>query len=446
MRATLVLFLFVVAWLVAGVRSADACPCSRQAPCEAYWEADVVFVGTVTASSGGEIKTKTIKGKRVMVLDLRTNATLDVIETLRGSVDKTVSVETDDDGCFGVSWKTGAKYIVYAKRAGNRLLTRDCSRTSRLDTDPGADPEDDEDQFEAAAAAAIDLAYARSKPESAAHGFVQGVLMRSPADDTRQSAPVANAVVKVRGLPKAVTKSNAGGAFKILLPPGDHQLDIVAPGLRVAGAPPAVSIVARGACAIVEPQLIATGIARGRVVDHEGKPAAKVSVVARNTARKWHRAGVTNADGRFEIQDIPPAMQFVLSVAAPADGGPSTERPIPTRFYPAEPTEATAKTITLPASGVADGLDFAVAAPLRVIESSGTVKHRRYALGSAHVDATVGATTTRATVDKRGRFKVKHLPGTVTFEACKHRINVPSECKKVVRTLEAPGKVDIVLP
>ena len=423
MRAIIV----VVAMLGVEARPAVACTCFRMAPCEAYWQSDVVFVGTVTSQTNRKFRIETVNGKKVTIIGDDTTATLTVDETFRGSLGKTVTIATEGS-CDLINWERDEKFLVYARRDGDRLLASGCSRSGPL--------EDADD----------DVAYARSQPEKAALGFVQGIVSR-PADSNVLDAttPVVDALVKVRGLPKAVTKTNARGAFKILLPPGDHQLDIIAPGLRVEGGPPAVKIVARGACAIVEPQLVATGIARGRLVDHEGKPVAKISVVARNAAKKWHRDATTDADGRFELVDIPPTMQFVLSVAAPADGGPRTERPIPTRFYPAEPTEATAKVISLPATGVADGLDFAVAAPLRVIESTGTLRHRGGALGNSYVTATVGVSTTRVDVDKRGRFKVKHFPGTVTFEACMHRLNGPPQCKKVERKLEAPGKVDIVL-
>ncbi|HEY5936726.1 MAG TPA: hypothetical protein VIU61_18890 [Kofleriaceae bacterium] len=424
MRATIA----VLAVLAADARSAEACSCEREAPCEAYWEADVVFVGTVTSHKNRTSRTETINGKKVTIIDDGSIATLDVGETFRGTLGKTVTIETSGS-CSFMTWVTGEKFFIYAKRDGNRLVTGSCSRSDRIEV------------------AEDDLVHARSHPDKATLGFVQGVVNR-PADNNILDAttPVPDVLVKVRGLPKAVTKTNANGAFKIPLPPGDHQLDIMAPGFRLDGPPPTAKIVARGACALVAPRLVATGVARGLLVDHEGKPAANVRVVVRNAARKWHRDAATGADGRFEISDILPAMQFVLSVSAPADGGPRLERPIPTRYYPAATTETGAKVITLPATGIVAGLDFALAAPLRVIESTGTVKHRRHRLRAAYVVARSGTNQDRVDVDERGRFKVRHFPGVVTFEACSSRGMSSPDCKTVERKLEAPGKVDIVLP
>lgn len=418
----------VVAVLTAGARPAEACSCERQEPCEAYWEADVVFVGTVTWHRNRKFRVETINGKKVTIIDDGSIATLDVGETFRGTLGKTVTIDTTGI-CASVTWVDGERFFIYAKRDGNRLVSGTCSRSERIEM------------------ADDDLAYARSQPEKAAFGFVQGVVGR-PADNNvmDSTTPVPDVLVKVRGLPKAVTKTNASGAFKILLPPGDHQLELVAHGMRLEGAPPAAKIVARGACAIVRPRLVATGVARGRLVDHEGKPAANISVVARNTAKKWHRDATTGPDGRFEIHDILPAMQFVLSVSAPADGGPPLDRPVPTRYYPAAATETGARVVTLPATGVVDGLDFALGAPLRVLESTGTVKQRRGKRGDAIVIARSGLSQDRVDADKRGRFKVRHFPGVVTFEACVRRAVGPDLCKTVERKLEAPGKVDIVLP
>ena len=412
----------------AGARPAEACSCERQDPCEAYWESDVVFVGTVTSSKFRKFRTETINGKKVTIIDDGSIATLDVIETFRGSLGKTVTVETAGS-CSFITWMDGEKFFIYAKRDGNRIVTGSCTRSGRVEM------------------AEDDFVYARSQPDKAAFGFIQGIVNR-PADNNilDMTTPVPDVLVKVRGLPKAVTKTNANGAFKIPVPPGDHQLDIMAPGFRLEGPLPTAKIVARGACAIVEPRLVATGVARGLLVDHEGKPAANITVVARNVARKWHRYAATGADGRFEIRDILPAMQFLLSVSAPVDGGPQLHRPIPTRYYPAATTETGAKVITLPATGVADGLDFALAAPLRVIESTGTLKHRRHRLRAAYVIARSGTSQDRVDVDERGRFKVRHFPGVVTFEACSSRGMTSPDCKKVERKLEAPGKVDIVLP
>ena len=405
--------------LAAAPRPSQACSCGRQAPCEAYWEADVVFVGTVTSHKSSKFHVETINGKKVTVIDETTTATLDVVEQFRGSVGKTVTVETE--GCGVVAWQTGVKFLVYAARDGARLVSHGCSRTDRV------------------ADADADLAYAHSQPEKAALGFVQGVVTSTAANDTGMTRPVANALVKVRGLAKAVTQTTARGAFKIMVPPGDHVLEIIAPGLRVDGEPPTAKVAARGACAIVEPTLIASGVARGRLVDHDGKPAARIPVVASNSAQAWTRSAVTDRDGRFEIRDVPAKQQFVLSAAS---SGPTVELPYPPRFYPAAATEHAAKVITLPASGVADKLDFALPPGLVVIETTGSVTRRKRPVAEASVTATVNGSRRQVDTDKLGRFKVRHFTGEVIIEACAPRFR----CRHVKRTLQAAGTVDIALP
>ena len=107
--------------------------CPESSPCEQYWEADAVFVGTVTQLRCDEPPRE--PGR------FRDEVELQVTEPFRGVSSRTVTIRTgacrDPEGL-----KAGRSYFVYAYRRGQHdtLTTSGCHVAELSGATMGADP------------------------------------------------------------------------------------------------------------------------------------------------------------------------------------------------------------------------------------------------------------------------------------------------------------------
>src|SRR5687767_9448321 len=133
-------------------------------PCEAYWKASAVFLGTVTYTT----TTTTKRGE----FDFHSRIfRFTVDKAFRGAEAKEVEVLTGSGGgdC-GYGFQLGGQYLVYAYRDNaNRLATSICSRTR-----PAAD-------------AAADLAFFRDLPKAEPGGTIFGEIKLQRRNDTNGS-------------------------------------------------------------------------------------------------------------------------------------------------------------------------------------------------------------------------------------------------------------------
>jgi hypothetical protein len=416
--------LLVLGLLAATSRPADACSCKQLQPCEAFWAADVVFTGVVTDVVTQARLHKAADGKLIIGGPTQ-SATLTVDEKLSGIVSDTMTV--DAGGMCTLALVNGERYFIYANRDGQKLALEGCGRSRRL------------------VDAADDLAYAHALPKRKL-GVVEGEVRRT-SDDNSGEYPLAPGVtVRVVGGKLASAPTDARGRFRLDVPPGTHALDVVAAGYRLEGLPRTVTIANPAACAVTELAMIRAGRARGRLIDHLGKPAGNIDVFAHSTTGPWTRFARTKPDGSYEIEDIPPGITFSVGVR-----GPDVKQPIPSTFYPGTPA-GRAKAVTLPATGIADKLDFALPAPLAVHTSTGIVRDKRGPLARTYVTISGDRLYEYIETDDAGRFAVRHLAGEITFEACidlpPARNRAPAAdpvCAKVVKLLDKPSAVDIVI-
>ena len=119
------------------------------APCEAYWAADAVFVGRVTAV------------RRVGTARM---VSLTVVDGFRGVAESSVDalMDTSASPCR-VSFRIGGEYVIYAARSAGGGLSIVCPRTREVE-DAGSD-----------------LSYARDiRGGKPAPGFIGGRVLVSP--------------------------------------------------------------------------------------------------------------------------------------------------------------------------------------------------------------------------------------------------------------------------
>src|SRR5262249_15981578 len=105
-----------------------ACSCIASGPpCQAYWQADAVFVGQVKAKEIKEEITIAPNGERLRSLDAEVRATFTITEAFRGVAGKEVEIITTASGAAcGYHFEVGGVYIVYAyefPKGGGKLHT-----------------------------------------------------------------------------------------------------------------------------------------------------------------------------------------------------------------------------------------------------------------------------------------------------------------------------------
>ena len=318
------LFLFVFA------TQATACTCGGAgAPCQAYWDASTVFVGTVTFSTTTKVKEYGYEVSKRLVR-------LHVDRPLRNMDAADVEIVTGlgDSDC-GFGFRLGGQYLVYAYPNNDKTLeTSICTRTRPLSE------------------ATADLAYIRGLSKAAPGGTISGqVGFQHAGVYGETSRPVANVRILFEGANKNLeTKTNAAGKYSISgLPPGTYKVKIDPPdGLSIYDAEREVEVHDRG-CAqaffSVEPDTRLTG----KVLDAQGTSAADVLMELVPTNQRednsYSSYVKTDKDGRYEMKLLRPG-RYLLGVRIAGSAG-STFVPFPPTYYPGVKDRAQATVITV---------------------------------------------------------------------------------------------------
>jgi hypothetical protein len=418
-----------LAALLAEARPADACSCyAPPPPCENYWEHDAVFAGkavatrVVPAKNGGTAET-----------------TFDVSEDFTGNVGARVVVSVGTSTSCSYEFEKGTEYFVYATRDGTVFFTGACTGTKPLSE------------------ATEDLAYARHRPQRKL-AVIEGTVKVEAGVNSfggTQLLPRGNAVVSVRGTAIATRTAN-DGSYRLDVPPGSYTLDVTDPGARIQGGGqgPAVKLPDPAACARRDIDMVWDGRIRGRILDHTGKPAAKIIVSAhgtRGTRQSWRLDTYTDANGSYEIREVPEG-SFVVAVNHPGDGGPYDTFPIPPTFYPGVDTEAKAKVIAMQRSGLATKIDFQLPPPLAVYTVTGVVRKRGKPLPDANVqlhDKTWNRGEAHRT-DAAGVVSFRQVAGSeIELELCRpdaNPSNYKTACVQAKRRVTGDVVIDLEMP
>src|SRR5687768_1159900 len=319
--------LATVLFLIAFATQANACQCAgTQPPCEAYWNASAVFVGTVTFSTTTRIKESGAESTRRLVR-------FHVDRQLRGLEASEVEVVTGfGDADCGYGFRLGGQYLVYADQNDEKMLsTSICSRTRPLSE------------------ASADLEYTRSLSKAAPGGTILGeVNLRR--GETWPWPPVPDVRILLKGSNKQVeAKTNRAGKYTVSgLPRGTYKVKIDLPeGLSIHNPEVEIVVHDRG-CAqaffLVEPDTRLTG----RVLDAQGLSAADVLMELVPVSREDNAFPSyvrTDKEGRYEMKLLKPG-RYHLGVRIAGSAG-STYVPFPQTYYPGVSDRSQATVISI---------------------------------------------------------------------------------------------------
>ena len=308
----------------------NACSCAgTQLPCEAYWNASDVFLGTVTYTT-----TSTAKQGEYEFLSRVFRFTIE--KAFRGVEAKEVEVLTGSGGgdC-GYGFQLGGQYLVYAHRDNtNRLVTSICSRTR-----PASDAD-------------ADLAYFRDLPKTRPGGTIFGQIKLQRRNDTNGGdvTPLKGVKLLLVGRGKdyeAVTDEK--GNYKISgVQPGTYRVTVKLPeGTSVHRAEQEVDVSGKG-CAQASFWLEPDTRVTGKVLDSAGLPAADVLMELMPIGGNTYRSSSyvrSDAEGRYEMKLVAPG-RYLLGVRIVGSAG-ATYVPFPQTYYPGVPEQSAAAIITI---------------------------------------------------------------------------------------------------
>lgn len=300
LRPVFTAFAFVALTFGSGAARAEVCTCMSRlgGACEVAWEADAVFVGTVTSITDlgpDEKPANSLVSRRVR---------FGSVERFLGDLGAEPAALTGPGrgGDCGYPFEVGRQYLVYAHRGPDGLLsTSICTRTAEVRN------------------ASEDLAYLRSlsTPATSTAGRLFGTVDRTAwtlADPAERRVPIAGQRVSATGTAGTYeATSGVDGSFSIDVPPGEYVIESEAPGGHHVVIWPSPAKVANArACVGIGVRLRFDGRVTGRVLQPSGEPAAGLAVRLAMMPEEPHGlmrtadTGRTDADGWYEFVHVEP--------------------------------------------------------------------------------------------------------------------------------------------
>jgi len=427
----------MLAWFGVVTPAARACSCAgRETPCEGFGSASAVFSGTVTATRERERANVNDPDDVGYVRLFK----FSVEQSFRGVDTTEVEILTGSGGgdC-GYDFKIGGRYLVYAHRYRNYLVTTICSRTKPF------------------AQANEDLAFLGNLSSAAPGAAIYGRLLPGRETKTELAAIAANALIKIEGANvRKEVRPDAEGHYRISgLPPGKYKVAVQLPETLTSDGPEREISVADRGCAGDIFFIHDNGRVMGQVLDAEGQPVNGVLIILKpeSDPRDYGlNTGRTDSEGRFSISNIPAGRYLIGANQSkfrnPGDPGLA----YPGVFYPGVVDQASAQVITVGPGERLTGLDFRVplrrppsVAVIQVVWADGSPVEKAFL--SLRDPAGVSDSSFGAQADEQGRFTINGYVGQkVIVEARSNRPYVPlgdryepmERSQKVQVTLEKP--------
>lgn len=389
------ILLSLAIFILFSAEQAAACSCAfgGGAPCQDYWEASAVFIGTV------------IEGRLVTVKEgdyerQRRAVRISIDEAFRGVEGAEVEVLTGlGDADCGFGFRRAQQYLVYAYRfeIDQKLHTSICTRTRAISE---ADP---------------DLVYIRGLSKAKSGSTINGevVRYRRNQEDGLSNEPLSDVKVTIDGAQKYEAVTDAKGAFRIeAVQPGEYTVVPAAPsGLATRGPEKKVTVADRG-CAVVHFWLESNARISGRVINPEGLPVKNaelfIMVADKEKYRGHWNSAYSDENGAYSFKLIPPG-RYVLQMRY--DGMTSQNRPFPVMYYPGTLDKSQARIFTIEEGETTD-LDINVPPLPSESEIRGQVvwPNARPAMNAKVGYGTAGISYA-VPVDETGRFSFKAYDG-----------------------------------
>jgi 5-hydroxyisourate hydrolase-like protein (transthyretin family) len=432
----LIVLMTVVAWFGVMTAATQACSCAGQAaPCEGYGSASAVFAGTVIGTRQLEKPKPEDRDKWYWSRVFK----FSVEQSFLGDTGTEVEVFTGNGGgdC-GYGFRIGERYLVYAYRSQNRLVTTICSRTRPF------------------ANANEDLAFLGNLSSAAPGATIHGQIVRDPSMQTDMESIVSAALIRIEGSDvRREIRPDADGRYRVTgLPPGRYKVTLQLPETLFTDRTQQETIVADRGCAVVWYRVTDNGRLTGRVLDPQGQPVPRILITlfdpATDPKKDYVKTERTDSEGRFNFSDVP-AGRYLIGVNNHRFRNPTDSmEAYPPAFYPGVLDQANAEVITLGAGEKLTGLDIRVPLPrapsvvtVRVVWADGSpVSKASLTLRDATGEPDVAFA---AQADEHGRFTINGYVGQqLIVEARSNRPYValgdrfePMErCEKVQVTLE----------
>ncbi len=316
-----------------------ACDCAgAPKPCEAFWETEAIFSGTVRSQSGISV----VRGEgsnKYTIQEVLVRFQLG--EVFRGELaGPEMEVVTGmGGGDCGYHFERDKKYLVYASRHGreNHLYTGICTRTRLLSE------------------ASEDLTYFHNLPPAGSGSTIVVSVKRymlPVGDDSRfEITPIPGVKVTADGADKHFEgQTNNDGQYEFVgLQPGTYKVKADLPPNPRSYSTTEVAVIDRG-CAHREFVNHVGGNISGRVLEASGNPVsgAKVDLIAvddmftESPKGKWR---FTNSAGLYSLDDVPPG-NYLLGINLIA--AQNAQCPRTRTYYPSgsDPSQATVVMLT----------------------------------------------------------------------------------------------------
>lgn len=425
---SVVLSLSILIVLLLASRAVTACTCAPGgSPCESYGSASAVFVGTVTSVRGSE--RRPVKDpKDVDWVPVAYKFSVD--QSYLGVSGTEIEVFTGrGGGDCGFDFQQGQRYLVYAHRYNDKLITSICTRTKPFSQ------------------ATEDLAFLGTLSSAPPGVTIYGAVMRGPDDGptrteikTEPLSPDIQIVIEGETEKKEI-RPDTDGRFRVNgLRPGKYKLALRLPDtLTTSRNEVELSLVDRG-CAGVAWYFVDNGRVSGRVINADGEPVARIAVSLVNPGTNATEYSVkfdrTNDEGYFSFSAVPPGN---YNIAVNRNGFPELNDPTlayPPSFYPGVVDQRHAQTITVGAGEKLSDFEVRIPSKRPAAVLTGSVV---WADGSPVENAQVSVKDTTythnsmnygVTADGQGQFKIDGYVGQkLRIEA---RSNRPMERSEVL--------------
>jgi hypothetical protein len=329
-------------------------------PCQRFWAADAVFIGTVTGITC-RVTEPDPMGPPADEVHLR------VVEAFRGVTGPEVTLRNWECGnvrlSVGVDFQVGQTYFVYAGRN---------EETGMLGTSSCVTTEIDQ--------AAESVAYARSLKGPATRGRVFGQVVHHREDIQTGEyllEPLPQDLAVVLSGPGGLRRvsPDANGRFEFEVLPGTYEVTATAKGPYALPEAITVEIPAPHACSEVPLAIRYRASVRGRVLDSHGRPVKELTVTfapatPSGSERTLEWSTSTDESGEFLAASLSPG-RYVLGVNIVYP--PNERAPYAPTYVPGEHDVASARVLEIAPGTEIDVGDLLLPPALHAVTISGRV-------------------------------------------------------------------------